>query len=193
VLPGAGTRVRAGNAMARTRGAVLDGAARGIARYGSRRTTMADIAALGGVAKATLYNHFRRKTDVYRALADAEVRRIGEECAALAGTDLAAALTLAAERVAEHPVVQRLAVDEPEVLAVLAAAVDPGAEHAGPALARSLVAGILAGAGEVPAAGEVDLVLHWVVSHLAMPGTTQSRATGGALRAQAVSRGADAS
>src|SRR5439155_885 len=43
-----GTRSRAGNAMARTRAGLLDGALRAVCKHGTRRTTMHDIAALGG-------------------------------------------------------------------------------------------------------------------------------------------------
>jgi len=37
---------------------------------------MNDIAAQAGVAKATLYNHFRTKDDVWSALVEAEVRAL---------------------------------------------------------------------------------------------------------------------
>jgi AcrR family transcriptional regulator len=170
--------------MARTRAAVLEGAALSIARYGSRRTTMADIAASGGIAKATLYNHFRRKADVYVALVEAEVRRIAAEAADLAPSDLATALTHAAEQVGCHPAVRRLAVDEPEVLAVMLALT--GAEQ--PSLPRSSVAAVLAAAGYEARPDRVDLVLRWVAGHLAVPGTPASRAAGGVLLAGVVSR-----
>ena len=76
-----GTRSRAGNAMARTRAGLLDGARRAVAAQGCRQTTMNDIAACSGVAKATLYNHFRTKDDVWSALVEAEVREVAAECA----------------------------------------------------------------------------------------------------------------
>jgi AcrR family transcriptional regulator len=76
-----GTRSRAGNAMARTRAGLLDGARRAVGARGTRRTTMNDIAAQAGVAKATLYNHFRTKDDVWSALVEAEVRALAAECA----------------------------------------------------------------------------------------------------------------
>jgi len=43
-----GVHSRAGNAMQRTRAAVLDGAVRAVEKHGARRTTMADIAMLAG-------------------------------------------------------------------------------------------------------------------------------------------------
>ena len=45
-----GLRSRAGNAMGRTRAAVLDGAARAVEKHGARRATMSDIASFAGVA-----------------------------------------------------------------------------------------------------------------------------------------------
>src|SRR4051794_988350 len=67
--------------MGRTRAAVLDGAGRAIEKHGSRRATMADIANLAGVAKGTLYNHFRTKDAVYAAALDTGLRSLAEECA----------------------------------------------------------------------------------------------------------------
>ena len=74
----AGVHSRAGNAMQRTRSALLDGAVRAIEKHGARRATMADIAMLAGVAKGTLYNHFRTKEAIYTATADAALRSLCE-------------------------------------------------------------------------------------------------------------------
>ncbi|MGH8859636.1 MAG: TetR family transcriptional regulator, partial [Jatrophihabitantaceae bacterium] len=62
-----GTRSRAGNAMNRTRGALLDGARRAVETSGTK-ITMAQVAAAAGVAKATLYNHFHTREAVLDAL-----------------------------------------------------------------------------------------------------------------------------
>ncbi|MDQ6649886.1 MAG: TetR/AcrR family transcriptional regulator [Actinomycetota bacterium] len=168
--PGArepGTRSRAGNAMGRTRSNVLDGAARSIVKYGSRRTTMADIAALGGVAKATVYNHFRTKPEVYAALAVAEVEALAAECASvLAAEGFAEALARAADRIGGHPVVRRLALDEPAMLAGLAMpSAAPGWQAA-----RAAVCAGLDRAGRSSEAPTLDLVLRWLSSHLLWPG-----------------------
>ena len=103
--------------MARTRLAVLEGAARSLASQGVRGTTMTDIAATGGVAKGTLYNHFRRREDVFAALAEHEIRALGELVRESADDDLGAALVLAAQRISTHPAVQRIAASEPELSA----------------------------------------------------------------------------
>jgi AcrR family transcriptional regulator len=154
-----GTRSRAGNAMARTRAGLLDGARRAVGDQGTRRTTMNDIAAEAGVAKATLYNHFRTKDDVWSALVEAEVRAVAGECAELTLVD---ALAHAARRLSEHPALRRVADTEPVALAGLLAR-RPTA--AGWRAAEEAVRDRLAADG---LAGD-DLVLRWLGSHLATP------------------------
>ena len=63
-----GAHTRSGNAMGRTRLGLLAGAARAFAEHGLRRSTMQSIAVAAGVAKATLYNHFRTKDEVAAVL-----------------------------------------------------------------------------------------------------------------------------
>jgi AcrR family transcriptional regulator len=159
-----GTRSRAGNAMARTRAGLLDGARRAVGAQGSRRTTMNDIAAQAGVAKATLYNHFRTKDDVWSALVEAEVRKVAAECAELGLTD---ALAHAARLLSEHPALRQVADAEPVALAGLLAR-RPTA--AGWRAAEEAVRARLAADGR---AGD-DLVLRWLASHLATPATPPS-------------------
>ena len=62
--------------MNRTRAGLLAGAARAFAEHGLRRSTMQSIAAAAGVAKATLYNHFRTKDEVAAALLAVELDRL---------------------------------------------------------------------------------------------------------------------
>lgn len=176
----AGTRTRAGNAMERTRAALLDGAARCAAERGLRRTAMGDVADAAGIAKATLYNHFRTRDSVWSALAARELERLDAACrAALADGGPAAALTAAARGAGEHPVVRRLRSEEPALLA--AASMASGAPFWDDA--RTRLAALL----RQPAAGvEVAVVLRWVVSHAlveAAPGEAQASAS---LLAQAL-------
>jgi AcrR family transcriptional regulator len=154
-----GTRSRAGNAMARTRAGLLDGALRAVAKHGTRRTTMHDIAALAGVAKATLYNHFRTKDDVWSALVESEVRGIAADCAELPLVD---ALAQAAHRLSEHPALRHLADTEPAALAGL---LTRRGQPAGWRAAEEAVRDRLAAA----CLGGEDLVLRWLSSYLAAP------------------------
>jgi AcrR family transcriptional regulator len=171
-----GTHTRAGNAMARTRAAVLEGAVRAVAKHGARRTTMADIASLSGVARATLYNHFRTRDAVYAAVCEQEIGELAAE--GEAAPDLAEALRTAAERLVENPAVRRIAaagLDGPEP-AALAELTRIGAGP-GWTLARESAAAVLAAHGAPADADAAETVLRWIVSHVCAPaaGATMSR------------------
>ncbi len=73
------------SAYRRTRVAILEGTKSLIAQRGLRSTTMIDIADASEVSRATLYNHFRDKDSVLRALLESEVERL---CALLATDSL---------------------------------------------------------------------------------------------------------
>ncbi|MHB2022871.1 MAG: TetR/AcrR family transcriptional regulator [Mycobacteriales bacterium] len=169
--------------MSRTRAAVLEGAARAVEKYGARRTTMGDIASLAGIAKATIYNHFRTKEDVLAAAVDTGVRELAAECLQLARSDLAAALHRAADRLAASPALRRLAAEEPALLAAFTAP-DEGLVWQ---FARQAAAALLEAAGREADPAAVDLVLRWVSSHAGAAGTESSRAGGAALLARALS------
>jgi AcrR family transcriptional regulator len=178
-----GLHVRAGNAMARTRDGLLDGALACIQRDGLRHTTMAGIAVRSGVAKATLYNHFRTKPDLLRALVLREAERIAVRArAAREAGSVADALDQAAGDVAALTAVRRVADSEPGALAPLLAPSDtPGWEavrmQAGSALGH-------------PADGPlVDLVLRWLAGQLLVPApVTARRATAELLAAVDLAR-----
>lgn len=112
----AGTRSRAGNAMSRTRAALLDGARIAVAAGGTR-ITMAEVASAAGVAKATLYNHFRTREAVLGALLLDEIERL---VAGATARPFAEALEVTAQSIAANPVLRGLAAVEPAALAALA-------------------------------------------------------------------------
>ena len=162
----AGLRTRSGNAMQRTRTAILDAALDCLATQGVRRTTMTDLALAGGVAKATLYNHFRTKDDVLAALVDAQVAALADACRVVAQeVGLAAALEHAADHLAGLSALRRVADEEPALLAALAA---PG-DGRGWQSARAAVASVLAAGGAPAGDAEVELVLRWALSQLHWP------------------------
>ncbi|MCW2595705.1 MAG: transcriptional regulator, TetR family, partial [Jatrophihabitans sp.] len=153
-----GTRTRAGNAMSRTRVALLSGAARAVEVSGTK-ITMAQVAAAAGVAKATLYNHFRTREAVLAALVvDQAVALVDEH----AGKALETALLDAAAAISRHPVARGLARVEPATLAALGR-IDTGAD--GWQRARAAVAQALADASR----GGTDTVLRWLASFLLSP------------------------
>jgi AcrR family transcriptional regulator len=150
-----GTHSRAGNAMSRTRAALLSGAARAVEVSGTK-ITMAQVAAAAGVAKATLYNHFRTREAVLAALLDHQVDTIIEE---QAGKALGDALVDAATAIATNPVRRGLARVEPAILAAVGR-IDDSAEPW--RRARAAVSAALAAAGRDGA----DTVLRWLASFL---------------------------
>jgi AcrR family transcriptional regulator len=160
-----GTRV--GFAVSRTRRGLLDGAARAFASAGLRRTTMQSIAATAGVAKGTLYNHFRTKDEVARTLLARELRRLADDAA---GRPPAAALAGLADELAGHPVLRRLRYSDPEVLLELLAV--PAEHWAALTADLAAVLGVPAEAAELPA--------RWLLGVALQPGrsTVRHRAAG---------------
>jgi len=120
--------------MSRTRAGLLDGAVSVIERGGLGKVTMSAVATRSGVSKATLYNHFRTKDDVLRALVLREVELIADDADAAAaqaranGSDLVAAtaagLARAGGTAAEHVAARRVAAEQPGALAPLMRADD---------------------------------------------------------------------
>ena len=145
-----------------TRRGLLEGAARAFADNGVRRSTMQSIAAAAGVAKATLYNHFRTKDDVARALLAVELDRLTDLAGARPPGEALAALS---DALGGHPVLRRLAEVEPDVLAGLLA-VD-GDRWAG-------LRDRLAGALRTDADG-ADLVARWLLGVVVQPGRSIDR------------------
>jgi AcrR family transcriptional regulator len=160
--------------MARTRAAVLDGASRAVEKHGARKATMADIASLAGIAKGTLYNHFRAKEAVYGAALDAGIRGLAAECVAAAHDDLGEALALAAERIGGNPALRRIASDEPAVLAALMTPTDLPLW----ALCRTSVRDVLVAARVATSASSIDLVVRWLTSFIASPGVDVANQAG---------------
>jgi AcrR family transcriptional regulator len=153
-----GTRTRAGNAMDRTRAALMAGAARAVQESGTK-ITMSQVAAAAGVAKATLYNHFRTREAVLAGLLAAEVEALVD---AHAAKPLAAGVVDAATAISEHPVRRALAQLEPGVLAALGR-IDPAA--AGWQQVRTALTAALARENR----RGVELVLRWLASFVLTP------------------------
>lgn len=176
---------RRGNPMTRARRGILSGAARCIARYGTRKTTMGDICREGRVARGTLYNHFRTKNDVYAALLADEVDDLLTQVAALpapAGSVEAVveALAFAAEWLSEHPILSALRDREPELAARLARPGDGDLWHEVREVAlRRVSLAVAAGAlhPQTDPAVAVDTLLRWTVSHVVWPAPHGTAAT----------------
>jgi AcrR family transcriptional regulator len=160
MLPGVHTR--SGNGMNRTRAGLLSGAARAFAEHGLRRSTMQSIAAAAGVAKATLYNHFRTKDEVVAALLAVELDRLSDLAASLPRDQGLAALS---DELGAHPVLRRLAETEPETLTSLLGA---GTERWAELTAR------LGEALRVDGDG-AELAGRWLLGVILQPGRSTTR------------------
>ncbi|MBB4065335.1 TetR/AcrR family transcriptional regulator [Gellertiella hungarica] len=65
------------------RGAILEAAFRCFAQYGFKRVSMDDIATAAGLSRPALYNHFKNKTEIFRACFAALGAQVADEaCAA---------------------------------------------------------------------------------------------------------------
>jgi AcrR family transcriptional regulator len=148
--------------MGRTRAGLLAGAARAFAEHGLRRSTMQSIAAAAGVAKATLYNHFRTKDEVASALLSAELDRLTALAVSLPRDQALAALS---DELGAHPVLRRLAGTEPETLtALLAVGTERWAELTGRLGAALQVDG-----------DSAELAGRWLLGVVLQPGRSTTR------------------
>jgi AcrR family transcriptional regulator len=144
--------------MNRTRAALLDGARRAVEVSGTK-ITMAQVAAAAGVAKATLYNHFRTREAVLEALLLDEVSALAERAH---GQALPEALVAVAEALSDHPLLAKLARAEPGTIAALGR-IDRRAE--GWRIAAAAVDELLAADGRTGR----GLVLRWLASFVVSP------------------------
>jgi AcrR family transcriptional regulator len=148
--------------MGRTRLGLLAGAAHAFAEHGLRRSTMQSIAVAAGVAKATLYNHFRTKDQVAAALLAAELDRL---VALASGLPLDQALAALADEVGTHPVLRRLIDTEPEVVtALLAVDAERWAELTGRLAAALHLDG-----------DDAELTGRWLLGVVLQPGRSTTR------------------
>jgi AcrR family transcriptional regulator len=157
------TAARSGVAMSRTRRGLLTGARSAFAERGLKRTTMQHVAAAAGVAKATLYNHFRTKDDVAHALLAFELDRLVTLAAELPFT---VALPALAEEVGGHAVLRRFAETDPETLTRM---LNIDAERW-----DDIVVALGSALGLPRAAAE--MVSRWLLGLVLQPGTASERA-----------------
>ncbi len=91
--------------------AILESAASTFATYGFRRCSMEDIAAGAGVSRPSLYQHFRNKTEVFRAASEQLQSAAIDDAAAV--TDGPLAPRLAAMLIAYKRPIWRIHVSTP--------------------------------------------------------------------------------
>jgi AcrR family transcriptional regulator len=168
--------------MGRGHEAALRGALAAVEKYGSRKATMGDIAMLAGIAKATLYNHFRTRDDVYLAVVVDQVGSVATTAGAKLPDGLDVTMAEAARLIGEHAAVRKIAVDDPTALAALATPGDGPAWTA----ARAAIASALSDRGYVDSSAAVDLVLRYLTSQLLAPSNVGDRTSAAALLMNAI-------
>jgi AcrR family transcriptional regulator len=156
---------------------ILDAARDLIAAYGPRRTSIDDIAARAGVARATVFRRFRSKDAVIDRLVTREAQRflLATREAILAAPDpessVVEAFVAVVRYAASHPLLDRLARVEPQVLIESLRTGDPSPFELGSAfVADRLRSGQRRGAIPDADADELaDVLVRLTVSYLLIP------------------------
>lgn len=168
-ISGPNTRIRAGNAMQRARSAAVAGALQVLAKRGVKALTMADVADAGGLARATLYNHVRDKQSLLQLVLAHEVRELAKTFSA--ASTMPSALTTTARAIADHPALVGVRAHDPLALAPISV---PSAGEGWTAI-RELTRQALAARGGKASEAQVDLLLRWLTSFVAVPSDDASR------------------
>lgn len=166
VITGPNTRVRASNAMHRARAGAVRGALDAIARRGIKGFTMVEAADRGGLARATLYNHVRDKEQLLQLVLDHETMQLAR--AFVEAESLEQALVDAAAAIADHPALAGVRKFDRDALASLSSVTDERV--------RRLTADALRARGAKSSEPEVDLLLRWLGSFIAVPADSRTRA-----------------
>lgn len=140
-----------------------------LAARGAHGATMAEIAVASGVAKATLYNHFRTRADIYASLAAREVDTLAGLLADAGSLD--DGLHEAAEWLATHPVVRAIVGGEPELVSWFAC------PDRAPALWSIVRDALRELAGRTDGDVSVDAAMRWLASFATAPGSPSDRSS----------------
>lgn len=157
-----GGHSRAGNAMERSRKALLDGAREAVAINGISGTSMVDVADFGQVARATLYNHFRNKEELWVALIIDEVEKASEMFRAQSTFE--SGLSTLASYIGANPMLRTIAREDPATLAALTKV----SQHQIWQMIYTRFT-LLAKERKVNDLAAIDLAFRWLISQIAYP------------------------
>ena len=104
----------------RTQVAILEATKQLIATTGLKKMSMIEIADVSEVSRATLYNHYRDKDSVIRALCESEMQRL--VVIAQAAPDATAALELISIEISSDVALAAMRIQDPESLTIALAA-----------------------------------------------------------------------
>jgi AcrR family transcriptional regulator len=142
----------------KTRNALVTTALALIAEKGLAQTNMIEIADRARVSRASLYNHFRDKNEVFLAVVDMEVERIAQ--LALRERDVASRLAILSREISSHGALAMALAKDPGPLATLLA------RHEG-----DLWTKIFQGVASVVTSDSAgtSLVLRWLIGQIFIP------------------------
>jgi AcrR family transcriptional regulator len=100
----------------RTQNAILEGTKQLIATTGIKKMSMIEIADVSEVSRATLYNHYRDKDSLIRALCESEMQRLVE--IAQASPDATKALELMSIEVSQDKALAAMRKQDPDALTI---------------------------------------------------------------------------
>ena len=104
----------------RTQVAILEATKQLIATTGLKKMSMIEIADVSEVSRATLYNHYRDKDSVIRALCESEIQRL--VVIAQAAPDATAALELISIEISQDKALAAMRTQDPDSLTIALAA-----------------------------------------------------------------------
>lgn len=172
-----GGHSRAGNAMERSHKALLDGARAAVATNGVSNTSMVDVADFGQVARATLYNHFRSKEELWTALILDEVENVSQLFREQSNFE--SGLRALASYIETNPMLRAIARDDP---ATLAALTKVGQNETWEAIYARFA--LLAKEQKVSDLAAVDLAFRWLLSQIPSPLAPESQASAASMVAR---------
>ena len=100
----------------RTQSAILEATQKLIATSGLKKMSMIEIADMSEVSRATLYNHYRDKESVIRALCESEMQRL--VVIAQAAPDTTAALELMSQEISNNKALAAMRSQDPDSLTI---------------------------------------------------------------------------
>ncbi len=100
----------------RTQNAILEATQQLIATTGLKKMSMIEIADVSEVSRATLYNHYRDKESVIRALCESEMQRL--VVIAQAAPDTTAALELMSQEISSNKALAAMRSQDPDSLTI---------------------------------------------------------------------------
>ena len=140
----------------RSRIAILAGAKEVIAKVGSYESNMLEIAEHAQVSRATVYNHFSDKDEMFLTLVESEVERLAA-LAAKAATP-GDALYVMSREISIDSALARMAQTDPTDIAKLVTVTD-----------HKIWNQIRHSLGKLFGDGNSGLILHWLISQIAAP------------------------